>query len=76
MPNVLVRDLEPSVLDVLKIRAKANNRSLQSELQTILNEAARKQAIDARQVAAKIKRELGGRPHTDSALLLREDRDR
>ncbi|HEY0544763.1 MAG TPA: Arc family DNA-binding protein, partial [Pyrinomonadaceae bacterium] len=76
MPDVLVRGLELDVLDVLKIRAKANNRSLQSELQTILTEAARKQTIDARQVAAKIRRELRGREHTDSAKLLREDRGR
>lgn len=76
MPDVLVRDLELDVLDVLKIRAKANNRSLQSELQTILTEAARKQSIDARHVAARIRRELRGREHTDSATLLREDRDR
>jgi hypothetical protein len=76
MPDVLVRDLEPAVLVVLKSRAKANNRSLQSELQTILTEAARKQTIDARQVASKIRRELGGRQHTDSAELLREDRAR
>ena len=76
MPDVLIRGLELDVLDILKIRAKANNRSLQSELQTILTEAARKQTVDARQVAAKIRRELQGRKQTDSAKLLREDRDR
>lgn len=76
MPDVLIRGLELDVLDVLKIRAKANNRSLQSELQTILTDAARKQTVDARQVAARIRRELRGRKQTDSAKLLREDRDR
>ncbi len=42
MPNVLVRDVETSILEKLKRRAARNGRSLQSEAQTILKEAVAK----------------------------------
>ena len=76
MPDVLVRDLEPTIIDALKARAELNKRSLNSELQNILEEAAQRQLYDARKAAAKIRRELEGRNHTDSAKLLAEDRGR
>ena len=77
MPNVLVRDVEDSVLDRLKLRAKRQNRSLQAEMKIILQDAAaRREPLSELQLIRKI-RSLNTRVNkTDSADLLREDRDR
>lgn len=74
MPNVLVRDIDDALLTNLKARAKANGRSLQSELLFIIRQFAQPQP-DA-QVADKIKDALRGRNFSDSAAMLRQDRDR
>lgn len=42
MPAVHVRDLDDAVIDALKRRAAAHRRSLQGELRSILEEAARR----------------------------------
>ena len=79
MPDVLVRDVDESALARLKERARGNGRSLGSELRMILERAAAERVIDiaeARARAERISRSLEGRPHTDSAALIREDRDR
>lgn len=76
MSDVLVRDIAPEVLEALKGRARQNGRSLQVELKAILEQAAQPQLADARVVAAKIRRSLNKTVHSDSAALLREDRDR
>jgi antitoxin FitA len=76
MPNLLVRDLEPEVVDALKGRAQEHGRTLQAELKTILEQAARSRMSDSRALAAKIRRSLAGGKHSDSAELLREDRRR
>jgi plasmid stability protein len=76
MATALVRDLDDAVYERLKARAAGNNRSLEAELRDIL-EAASKQVSDAeaRAEAAAIRRRLAGRIHSDSAELIREDRD-
>jgi plasmid stability protein len=76
MPDVLVRDVEPSVVESLKSRAASNGRSLQVELKTILEQAAQVTMADAREMAAKIRRSLKGKVHSNSADLLAEDRGR
>jgi plasmid stability protein len=76
MPNVLVRDISSEVLDALKGRARLRQRSLQVELKAILEQAAQTTMADARKVAAKIRRSLSETSHSDSAILLREDRGR
>jgi plasmid stability protein len=76
MPDVLVRDVETAVVESLKNRAALNGRSLQAELKTILEQAAQVTMADAREVAAKIRRSLGGKAHSNSADLLAEDRQR
>lgn len=75
MSQVLVRDLDPAVLDRLKRRAANSGRSLQAELKTILEQAARQES-DASALAARIRRKLGGREHSDSAELVARDRRR
>ena len=76
MAQVLVRDLKANVVARLKARAKRHGRSLQTELKEILDTAARHDAVEARAVAARIRRQLGGRAHSDSVDLLAEDRSR
>ena len=77
MPNVLVRNVDEGVLEKLKTKAARNGRSLQREVQIILTDAAtsREPLTDA-EVAKKIREALRGRQHSDSAELLREDRNR
>ena len=76
MPNVLVRDLETTVLEKLKKRAAENGRSLQSEVHFIINLSVNSEPLSDVEVARKIKNSLRGRNHSDSAELLREDRAR
>lgn len=76
MAQVLVRNLDSKVVDRLKARARAHGRSLQTEVKTILEREARTSASDVLAFAARIRRELAGRRHSDSARLQREDRSR
>lgn len=76
MAQVLVRHLKADAVARLKARAKRHGRSLQTELKEILETASRHRAVEARAVAARIRRELAGRAHSDSVELLAEDRAR
>lgn len=76
MPDVLIRDLDPAVLDELKASAKENGRSLQAEIHEVLRDAARFRAAGTRELATAWHRRLTGRRFSDSAKLIREDRDR
>lgn len=76
MPDVLVRGIQPEVVDALKGRAAGNGRSLQMELKAILEQAAQSRMTDSRALAARIRRSLGKTKHSDSAKLLAEDRRR
>jgi len=76
MSQVLIRDVDESVLKKLKQMAKNHNRSLQSELHIILTEAANYSVSNAAKTAAKIRKKLENRQHSDSAQLIMEDRQR
>lgn len=76
MAQVLVRDLKADVVKRLKARAQDRGRSLQAELKDILEHASRQGTIDARALAARVRRQLAGRTHSDSARLVAEDRMR
>lgn len=76
MPDVLVRDVDEKVLEKLKNKAVRSGCSLQREVQIILNEAINSEPLTDAEVARKIKDSLRGREHSDSAQLLREDRNR
>jgi len=74
--QVLVRNIDPNVVDQLKERAKGNGHSLQVELRLILINAAkmRRSALLAQiEYAEKI---FGDQEFPDSVKLIREDRDR
>jgi plasmid stability protein len=76
MAKVLIRDLDERVVDRLKKRATRNGRSLQAELQMIVERAAATDIVESRDVAARIRRKLADRKHSDSAALLADDRRR
>jgi plasmid stability protein len=77
MGQLLVRGLEDQVIERLKRRADSHHRSLEAELRDILQLAARQVDLSqATELADRIRKKLEGRPHSDSAELIREDRDR
>ncbi len=77
MPDLLIRDVNEAAVTRLKERARLNGRSLGVELRMIVEQAAKQVAMTtARALAEEMTRSLEGRPHTDSAELLREDRSR
>ncbi len=77
MAQVLVRQLDSKVVNRLKKRAKEHGRSLQSEVKTILEEAVPDYEAAWKRIEGFRKRlSQSGRKFTDSAALIREDRDR
>jgi plasmid stability protein len=69
--------LDDGVIERLKRRAESHHRSLEAELRDILEQASRQADISlAAELADRIRTRLEGRPHSDSAELIREDRDR
>jgi plasmid stability protein len=75
MTNVLIRNLDNSVLKQLKAAAKAHGRSLQAEIHEVLRAAGARRLAETRRLSAQWLRRLGGSKQTDSAALIREDRD-
>ena len=79
MSEVLVRNLDESVVERLKARARGNGRSLQAELKLILEQAAqpaRPSRAAYRVLAERVRASLKEQTQTDSAVLLAEDRAR
>lgn len=76
MSQMLVRDLDPEVIERLKARAHSHGRSLQKEVKAILEEAAATLSMsEAAEVSGLWRERLAGREHGDSAELIREDRE-
>ena len=78
MAQILVRGLDAALVARLKERARENHRSLQGEVKAILEEAAA-QATNA-EIVAILDRwqrywQQKGKIFSDSAELIREDRD-
>ena len=80
MPSVLVRNVSDETLDLLKQRAAKKNRSLQTELSAILEQAGRdvrvRNAIEELDEFHRKHPDIGrndGGP--DSVEMIREDRD-
>lgn len=76
MAQILVRDVETSIVERLKTRAKRHGRSLQGEVKMILIEATDLSVQEAAGVSAQWQKRLDGRTFRDSAALIREDRNR
>lgn len=76
MAQVLVLQLDDEVVDRLKRRAKEHGRLLQSEVKTILEEAVPDYDAAWKLIERFRKRpKKSARRFTDSAALIREDRD-
>jgi antitoxin FitA len=75
MANLLVRNLDDDVLKQLKAAAKANGRSLQAEIHEVLRNASARRLAETSRLSARWLKRLRGSTQTDSAALIREDRD-
>ncbi len=73
MADILIRGVKAQTIKNLKARAKRNGRSLQSEVRTMLESAAGSEEIVS--VFAGWRKRLG-QSFSDSAELIREDRER
>jgi len=77
MSSILVRDLDDNIVGKLKTIAKNHGRSLQGEVKAILTDAISFLSMEeAASVVAGWRKKLKGRQFSDSANLIREDRDR
>lgn len=76
MPDILVRDLDSHTIERLKLSAKQHGRSLQREVKAILEETVPMTMKEAKAVSEKWGKRLTGRTFSDSAKLIREDRER
>lgn len=75
MANVLIRNLDDDILTQLKAAAKAHGRSLQAEIHDVLRNASARRLAETRRLSAQWLKRLRGSPQSDSAALIREDRD-
>ena len=75
MANVLVRNLDDTVLKELKASAKAHGRSLQAEIHDVLERAGTRNLAETRRVSGQWLKRLRRSSHSDSAALIRDDRD-
>jgi plasmid stability protein len=74
--SILVRGLDRRTVLRLKERARVNGRSLEQEIKTILERAARTLTMrEAAKLSERWRRRLSRRSFSDSARLIREDRD-
>lgn len=76
MAQVLIRNLDQSVIERLRRRAKQRGRSLEAELRLVLARAADEDFESAGSAAERIRVMFQGRRFSDSTVLVREDRDR
>ena len=79
MANLTIRNVDDEVVEALKAKAKAHNRSLEAEIRQILADQVRRpswRGAELRALAEKIAAMTPNVPQTDSVELLREDRDR
>ncbi len=78
MGTLTIRNLGDGVIETLKEQARANHRSLEAEVRYILTHRVDRSARLAqfRERTLDLARSAPNLPQTDSADLLREDRDR
>ena len=78
MGTLTIRNLDDAIIEQLKIKAKDHDRSLEAEVREILKQVvARPSKVELLALADRIAAMTPkGVKQTDSAELLREDRDR
>lgn len=74
MPDFLIRDLDPRVLERLRERAEQNHRSLQAEIHHVLKQSVKLSKEESLRRLAEI-RKLLGPSSSDSTQDIREFRD-
>lgn len=76
MANLTIRNLDDEVVEKLKAQAKAHHRSLEGEVREILSDAAKRPSREEFwKLAERIRAITPDVEQTDSALLIRKDRD-
>ena len=75
MAQVIVRNLDEQVVSSLKIKAELHGRSLEQELREILKSAAELTVEEKLALADRIRAMQAQPLETESADLIREDRD-
>jgi antitoxin FitA len=76
MGQLLVRNVDDDLIRRLKERAATHGRSAEAEHRAILTRVLRPRGESFRERAARWRELTAGRPATDSADLIRSDRDR
>jgi len=77
MAQILIRDLDDSLVERLKDRARQNNRSLQGEAKALLESyAGQFTTVEALEASKQWHRRLADRGLGDSVASVREDRER
>ena len=76
MPQLTIRDLHPEMLRRLRLRAVKHGRSPEAEARAILERVLGPATENFWAKAAELRARTRGRKHTDSTVLIREDRDR
>jgi antitoxin FitA len=76
MGSILVRGLDQKTVQRLKERARLNGRSLQQEVAALLEGASETLTMrETRRLSEQWRHRLGERSNSDSAQLIREDRE-
>jgi antitoxin FitA len=76
MAQIIVRNLDDAIVERLKARARTNERSLEAEVRLILEQTARVDMAQARQIVMERRKKLQGKEFVESLELIHEDRDR
>ena len=78
MGTLTIRNLDDRVIERLKAQARENERSLEGEVRHMLTERAdrRLRIAEFRERTRELASATAGTQQTDSAILLRADRDR
>lgn len=77
MKQVLIRNLDEELVASLKTQAKQNNRSLEGEIRAILEERRRVRSMsEIKEELRRFRASFGKKKYSDSAKLIRADRER
>jgi plasmid stability protein len=74
--DVLIEDVSEATIALLRRRAERHGRTLEEEVRQIIEASANGDFKEDRVGVEEMRAMLGGRRFSDSAELIREDRDR
>jgi plasmid stability protein len=76
MSELVLHDVDPKLVDRLALRAASTGRSVEEEAKLLLEDSVGLSHCRAVEAARRIRARSGGRMLSDSAELIREDRER